>query len=312
MAAMSNQLKRTLFAILCLIWGSTWLAIRLTVAELPPLTGAGLRFVLATVCVLAYALFRKKSLRLAKPGLHGWMMLCALLVYVIDYGLIYWAEQFISAGVTAIFFATFPLFTALFSRLILAEREISRTGLLGIVLGFLGIVIVFFDQLIQTRFQTIIMLASLAVVVAAVSAGLATVLVKKVARGIPALAVTFHQLFWGSIFLALLSLLFTPLPRSLPSMTALGATFYLGTVGTALAFVLYYRLLQEKSAVSISTIGYITPLIALLLDFLVFTAIPPLKTWLGMLIVFLAIYLVNRPGPLPALPLAPEVSREIS
>ncbi len=304
-------MKRFLFALLCLIWGSTWLAIRLTVAELPPLIGAGLRFTLATFCVLAYALAKKQSLRLAKPGLHYWMMLCALLVYVVDYGLIYWAEQFINAGVTAIFFATFPLFTALFSRLILTEREISRSVLLGILLGFLGIVLVFLDQLLQTRFQKTVMLASLAVVVAAVSAGLATVLVKKTARGIPALSVTFHQLFWGSIFLALLSLIFTPLPRSLPSMTALGATFYLGTVGTALAFVIYYRLLQEKSAVSISTIGYITPLIALLLDFLVFSTIPPLKTWLGMLIVFLAVYLVNRPGPLPTLPLKPVVSREI-
>jgi drug/metabolite transporter (DMT)-like permease len=296
---MTQKQSRLLFLTLCLIWGTTWLAIRLTVTAMSPLTGASLRFILATAAVLIFARVKGFSLRLPSRAMHGWMVICAILTYVLDYGLIYWAEQHLSAGVTAIFFATFPLFTALFGFWLLPGRELNRTGFIGIFLGLAGIVIIYHDQLMATRFDRLILLASLAVTLAALSAALSMVLVKKKVGAINSVSVTFHQLVWGTLGLVVLALLFEPLPRSLPPSTALLATIYLGLVGTALAFILYYRLLQDKTAVFVSTIGYITPLVAVLLDLLLFGLMLPLRTWLGLGVVFSGIYLVNKPQEKP-------------
>lgn len=287
-----------IFSLLCLIWGTTWLAIRLTVSELQPFTGASLRFVLATIFVFLFVRFRSISLRLPSAQLHSWMIITAVLTYVIDYGLIYWAEQHLSAGVTAIFFATFPIFTALFGFWILPGRELNRSGVTGIFLGFTGILIVFFNQLSGTRFEQTVLLASFAVILAAAAAALATVLVKKKCSGLTSAAVTFHQLLWGTLGLLLLALAFEPFPTRLPSITAVSAIFYLGIIGTALAFILYYRLLQDKTAASMSSIGYITPLVAVMVDFLIYGDMIPLRTWLGLSIVFCGIYLINRKQPL--------------
>jgi len=291
---MTQKQSFVIFASLCFIWGTTWLAIRVTVAELSPLTGASLRFILATICVLLYARYKRISLSLPSRTLYFWMILCALLTYVIDYGLIYWAEQYLSAGVTAIFFATFPLFTALFGFWLLPDRELSSGGTLGVVLGFAGVIIVFLDQLLSTRFEKTVLLASLAIILAAMAAALSTVLVKKVATGISSAAVTFHQLIWGTFGLLLLAIIFEPLPAHIPEITTISAIIYLGIIGTALTFILYYRLLQDKTAASMSTIGYITPLVAVIIDFFIFGYLLPIRTWLGLLIVFSGIYLINK------------------
>ncbi len=295
---MTQKRSIFIFITLCIIWGTTWLAIRLTVAELTPLTGATLRFILATICVLIFARIKGMAMSLPSRKLHFWMIVCAMLTYVIDYGLIYWAEQYLSAGVTSIFFATFPLFTALFGFWLLPGRELTRVGTVGILLGFSGVIIVFFDQLMSTRFDRTVFLASLAVILAALAAGLSTVLVKKVTSGISSVSVTFYQLIWGTAGLLLLSLIFEPLPSRIPSFTAISAILYLGIIGTALAFILYYRLLQDKTATSMSTIGYITPLVAVMIDFFLFGDLLPLKTWLGLLIVFSGIYLINKKSKL--------------
>lgn len=292
---MNQKQSRLLFLTLCLIWGTTWLAIRLTVSDMNPMTGASLRFILATGAVLLFARLGRFTLHLPSAAMHRLMIISAMLTYVVDYGLIYWAEQYLSAGVTAIFFATFPLFTAVFGFWLLPDRELNRLGVLGIMLGLLGIVIIYYDQLMATRFDRLILLASLAVTLAAMAAAFSMVLVKKKAGALSPVSVTFHQLVWGTMGLTILALIFEPIPSRMPSSTALLATLYLGIVGTALAFILYYRLLQDKSAVFVSTIGYITPLVAVMLDLVLYGLFLPMRTWLGLAVVFLGIYLVNSP-----------------
>ena len=100
------------FILLCLIWGFSWVAIRISLEGIPPFLGAGLRFLIAVPLLLLYLRFR--GIPLAVPRqVCGLVLFTAVLIYGIDYGLVYWSEQYLSAGVTAILFATFPFFTFL-------------------------------------------------------------------------------------------------------------------------------------------------------------------------------------------------------
>ena len=101
------------FIVLCFIWGTTWLAIKFTLEGLPPFFGAALRFVVAAILLLIYVAIRKISLRINRK--EFWIIaFSAFLIYALDYGLIYWGEQYLEAGVTAIFFSTFVLCMILF------------------------------------------------------------------------------------------------------------------------------------------------------------------------------------------------------
>ena len=119
-----------LYVVLCLIWGSTWLAIKVGLAGVPPFLAAGLRFLLSAALVGVVLAVRRKPLRLTHDD-----MVCVLslgiLVFWLDYAAVYWAEMRISSGLTAILFSTMPLMTALLSRFWTHSETLSNRKLLG-------------------------------------------------------------------------------------------------------------------------------------------------------------------------------------
>ena len=134
------------FILLCLIWGSTWMAIKLGLSDAPPLYAAGIRFVLA-VSILYAIVFSKKYrlpntlrgfLRLGYPGLY---------MFGASYALIYFAEQHISSALTSVLFAAYPLMIAFLSIWVLSHEKIRPAGWLGLALGFVGIVVISYDSL---------------------------------------------------------------------------------------------------------------------------------------------------------------------
>src|SRR5712691_9682330 len=104
-----------LYSLICLIWGSTWLAIKIGLAGVPPFLAAGSRFVLATLLVGLVLAARRTRLRLTRDDTIC-VLSAGVLVFWIDYAAVYWAETRISSGLTAILFSTMPLMTALLSR----------------------------------------------------------------------------------------------------------------------------------------------------------------------------------------------------
>ena len=132
-------------------------------------------------------------------------------------------------------------------------------------------------------------MASLAVIVAAASGGLAVVLVKKNLDRMNSFKLTLTQLLFGLGFLLMIGLLTESTSTFKLNGRVAAAVIYLGTVGTAFAFVLYYRLLREMSAITISLIVYITPVIALIVDYIFLGEIIQLRSVVGMLVIFAGI-----------------------
>ncbi|MCP5104305.1 MAG: DMT family transporter [bacterium] len=287
---MNNALKITGLVFLCLVWGINWVAIKISLEGFPPMTSAALRFLLASVVMLLYVKWKRLPIKVTRR--EFWLLaITALLVYALDYGLIFWGEQYLSAGVTSIFFSTFALFTAIFSNFVFKNEAFSWNKFIGLTAGFAGILLVFYDQLAGTRFNLMVILASGAIVIAAVCAAAATVIVKKYISGMNPVRLSFHQTWMGAFFLLLIAAA-TENPGQIQLSTrAVLAMLYMGIAASAAAFVVYYRLLKEMSAVSLSFIIYVIPLVALLADFILLNEVIPLRSLVGMVIIFSGIWL---------------------
>ena len=271
-------------AIICLIWGTTWIAIKYSLQGIPPFLGAALRFALAAGCLYVYARSRRISLKLA-PGDFKHIFSSAVFLYLLDYGLIYWGEQYLYGGVTAVFFATFPLFTALISTLVFKSEPLRWQKLAGLLLAFGGISLIFYDQLLITRFSGWVLWATIAIVLSARAAAVSLVIVKKHLSHLQTASLTLHQMLWGVVLLAITGVLRgEPWPTSI-SFPVVLAVLYLGIFGSAIAFLIYYSLLKQMSAVSLSSMIYVTPLVAIVTGWLLLGEAITLRMMLGTAIV---------------------------
>ena len=155
---------------------SEWLAIKFSLQGIPPYLGAAFRFTVASLLLFTYARLSKVPMRLNKSDFKN-VFISALLLYPVDYGLIYWSEQHLSAGVTAIFFATFPLFMSIFSNFIFKNETFDKWKFSGVIIGFSGVVFIFYEQLLLTHYQFIVVIAIIAVIVSAAAAAISTLIV---------------------------------------------------------------------------------------------------------------------------------------
>ena len=293
---MTNTLKFFGLVFLCLAWGINWVAIKISLEGLPPMFSASFRFFLAIIILFFYIKGKRISLKLTGRELRL-ILVTGVFMYLLDYGLIYWGEQYLSAGVTSIFFSTFALFTALFSNFVFRNEAFRWDKFAGLLVGFAGILVVFYDQLEITRFDLMVTLASGAIILSAVFAALATVIVKKYLSHMNPVPLSFYQTIMGTFFLALLSVMTENVQQIHLSMNVFLAVIYMGAVSSAIAFVVYYKLLKQMSAVSLSFIIYIIPIVALVADFVFYKQVLPIRSFVGMVIIFSGIWLSRQKRP---------------
>jgi drug/metabolite transporter (DMT)-like permease len=255
-----------------------------------PFSGASYRFFLAVILFSLTLALGKRPWRLPK-SVYPIVLFSSSLMYTMDYGLIYWAEQTLSAGLAATLFATYPLFTALFSQLVYRMEPFHGRTPLGLSVAIFGIGWIHQDSFSQQSSLLAQWLPSLAVLLAAMCAGWSTVLYKRHLSSFSTITINFHQMLLGSFSLFLIAL-FTQEPLTGTTKgpwVGLGAIIYLAIVPTFLAFIFYYRLLQKWSAVSATLLTYFLPGVAILLEFLLLgTPIHP-EVGVGMVLILVGL-----------------------
>jgi drug/metabolite transporter (DMT)-like permease len=254
------------FAMLCGIWGSTWLVIKIGLEGTPPLLAASLRFVVASATLLALcAVFRSKLPR----GRTEWALVAfyGIVLFAADYGLIYWGEgNGAASGLSAVLFATFPFQTAIAAHALLRQERLSIQKLGGIAIGFAGIAFIFRGQLATSADLFFPMLA---IILAATCAAVASVAVKRWGHDTDPVSLNAFAMGTGAVALAAVSLLAGE-PWTVPSWPAgILAIVYLGLAGSVVAFVTYLWLLKRIEATSLSYIAFVNPIVAVLLGYLV-------------------------------------------
>ncbi len=279
-----------LVALLCLIWGSTWLGIKIGLEDFPPFLSAGLRFAIASLVLFAIAKVGKARF---PQNASTCFRICitAIFMYVLTYALVYWGAQYISSGLASVLFSTHPFFVALFAHSILPAERFTLAKGIGLLLGVGGVLIIFSEKL--GLGPDLALWGMVALVASAATSGYAIVLVKRYLTEISPIVLTTMQMTLAAVLIILLGLVTEDLRTMRFTTSALGSLLYLSLVGSALTFSLYYWLLGRIEATRLALIAFATPVVALFLGWATYGEKIDARTLLGAALVFLGIYIVN-------------------
>jgi drug/metabolite transporter (DMT)-like permease len=255
------MLAAALYALICLIWGSTWLAIKVGLVGVPPFLGAGLRFLLATLLVGVALGIRHRRFQLTRDDKICVLSL-GLLVFWIDYAAVYWAETRISSGLTAILFSTMPLMTSLLSTYWTRSETLGGRKIAGILVGVLGTMLLFWPHERLGLEQALGMLAALG---ASLCAAINLVTMKKHGRHGDPTVLNFLGMGIGAACLLGMSAALEGWSGVVWSRTNVLALVYLSVFGSVIAFSAYYYVIKRMDATIVSLSTLIIPIVALVL-----------------------------------------------
>lgn len=246
----------------CLIWSSVWLVIKIGLRDLPPVSFAGYRLVVALV-VLAPVLLARRTLRGRTAAEWRLIIGTGVLLLGVNYAFVFWGAQFISSGLTAVIQAATPAFGVVVTHLVTREK-VRRSELVAIALGIAGLAIIFGENIELAG--TPALLGAVAVAAGALCVAIAYVFVGARGKQIPPLTLISGQMLAGAAPLLIGGAIAEGSPlRFRWTGTAVWALLYLAIAGSVAAFWLNYWLLKRVSATVVMSMSIVEPLIAVLL-----------------------------------------------
>jgi drug/metabolite transporter (DMT)-like permease len=260
---MSERLRVILgFILISTVWGSTWLAIKVGVESAPPLMNAGLRFLLASL--ILYAILRVRKLEIPwTPDARRLYLIMGLISYAIPFALVYWAEQYVDSGLSCILFAAFPFWVAVFSHFFLSGERLTAFTLSGVLLGLIGICVIFWGDFHAMSLLTGAGMGAL--VVSTIMQAFSLIEIKKRGHHISPVVMNFVSMSIACVVLLAASLSIEPWGGTVWTVGGVGSMLYLALVGSVLTFVTYYWLLKRVAPVYLSLSSFINPIVAVLL-----------------------------------------------
>lgn len=281
-----------LYAVNCLIWGSSWLVIKIGLEEdLSPFLFAGLRFLIAVVFFYTFLKLQRFSLKIKKGELKHLLFLAASMI-AIPYGLIFWGEQYTNSAMGAIIMCAMPLFIFPISYIMKSDEELNVTKFIGVVLGLGGVVVIFYPKLVGGISSV---KGDLAIFLSMIIYSLGTVYIKKYAHDIPSRKLAFYQLLFGAPFLIIIGLIFESPAlfwAELGNWKAIAALLYLGIFGSVVTFTIYYWMIKRIGAVASTSAAFVEVAVAVFLDWLIMSVIPHPYTWVGVVLIFIGVWMV--------------------
>jgi drug/metabolite transporter (DMT)-like permease len=285
---------RLVWLLLCCIWGSTWLFIKLGLEDLPPLTFAGIRFLIASIILLA--LLRIRGHALPRSG-RDWLLLAIVGVtaFSLNYGLLFWGEQYIPSGLAALLQATAPAFGLVVAHFYLPSERMTLAKVGGVLVGVLGVGVIFSNQLKVAGPRALA--GCLALLVSAVCVAYSNVLVKAYSNHLEPTVLAAGQMMCGLVLLLVVGIPLEGNPFKFHwTPLAFLALFYLAIVGSVIAFILYYWLMQRMDVTNTLLIALVTPVVAVTLGMIVLKEKLEWRTLAGgaMIISGLALIVLRR------------------
>jgi drug/metabolite transporter (DMT)-like permease len=260
--------KRLLaFLLLSLIWGSTWMFVKIGLAVLPPFTFAGLRFGAAAVLLWGLVWWRGSALPRAwsEWRLIVWV---GLLGMSLNYGLIFWGGKYIPSGVSAVLQAMIPAFGLVLAHYFLPNEKITWRKALGVMTGIAGVALIFSSQF---KLEGAMALAgSAALLTSALTVAITNIVVKAHGQAIDPVAMAAAQMTIGVIPLWLIGALWEGNPLHFAWTRSLVlCLLYLIVIGTTLPFTLFYWLIRQIDITRTMLISLIVPVVAMILGMFV-------------------------------------------
>lgn len=249
--------------ILCIVWGTTWIFIKIGLDDLPPVSFAALRFLVAVLILLPIVWRIKVEVPKTRKD---WLVIAVtgFLQFFVNYGLLFWGEQHITSGLAAVLQATIPAFGLGLARIYIPSEKITFLKVASLLIGIAGVAIIFNEQLSLGGWLAF--WGSVAVVVGAFCAAYASVLTKAYGSATHPANLVFWQMLVGLIPLTILGLVTEGSPLDFRwTASAIFCVLYLAVMGSIVAFWLYYWLLRHMDVSKAMMISLVTPLIAVII-----------------------------------------------
>src|ERR1700684_4352710 len=276
------------FAAIYVLWGSTYLAIRIAVQLVPPLFAAGTRFFLAGT--LLYAVMRLRGRPRPAGKEWGSLAVIGLLMFVVTYGAVFWAEKYVPSGLTSVLEATLPLMTIALEVFVFRQQRFRWTLLITIAVGFAGVLL-----LLLRNPQHIAILPCAAILGGGTAWSLGAVLTRALplpkSKGITAGA---EMMIGGAILLILSALTGEMHPFPHISVKAVLALGYLVVAGSLLGFSAFVWLLARMPATRVASHAYVNPVVAVALGYFVAGEVVTTRTLIGTGLVLASVVLILR------------------
>jgi len=281
------------FAIIYFVWGSTFLAIRVGVHEVPPLLFAAMRFLTAGILLFGWTMLRKEK----APSGREWISvsLLAFLIFVVDYGLLFWAEQRVASGIAAVMMAVIPAFMALFEIIFLRTQRLTVRLCAALLIGFAGVAVLM-SHSFNLGSAAIDTVGAVALIIASMSWAIASVLSRKLQLPQSKVVSSGTQMLAGGAMLTLGSAALGEFRNFHPEMISTRAWFslvYLIVAGSIIGFTAYVWLIHHESPTKVGTYAYVNPVVAVLLGyFLGGESLGP-RTIVGTLFILISVVLIT-------------------
>ncbi len=280
-----------LLLLLASLWGPSFLFIKVAVQEISPLQLAALRIGIAAVLINVFLILKRQRLT---TNLKFWkyVAVAGFFAHSLPFILINWGEQYIDSGLASILNGLTPLSTIILANFMISEEKLTKKNLLGVLLGFVGLVVLVMPNVVDGLQAT--QAGIFAVFFGAISYGIGMVYSKKYLKNTPPVHAPSAQLLMASLYLIPLSLLVDS-PSNLLNVSwqATGSVLILAVFGTAIAFVIYYKLIEVASTSFLSLVTYLMPIFGVALGVLFMNEIISLSMIGGMILILTGIMVVN-------------------
>lgn len=285
------------FAAVYIIWGTTYLAIKIGVEEMPPFLMASFRYIIAGIVLLGICLIRKENI--VVKNIFANLLLGAFLL-LLGQGILFWVEQYLSSGLTAVFIGSLPICYLLVDVRNWKTYFKSKLTIASILLGLIGIMMLFKDQMSipqQAGNVNMQVIASFVVLGSCFCWAIGSLYYKNSFPKGSLFCDIGWQLIGGAIVCLIVSLMADNLDTfyfNQVSLKTWGAIVYLSIAGSIVAFTASYYLLSVRPAPVVGTYAYVNPVIAVLLGFLLADERITISQVIGIVIILVAAYLSNR------------------
>jgi drug/metabolite transporter (DMT)-like permease len=262
----SQAVIRLTMAVLCLIWGSTWIVIKGGLRDLPPLTSAGARFVIAAIIMIGVAAVLSRREGGGAPPVWLWLVQGSA-NFAVTYGIVYHAETVLPSGLVSLLWGVFPILQALAGHWFLPGERLRAGQWVGFGVALAGVVLLFRTDL--RGFGAAGIPTAVLVLLSPIAAVIGTTLVKRYGGGVSSTLLNRNGMFVAAALLVAAALAFERDAQPAWTAPAIASVLYLSVVGTVLTFSLFFWLLRYAAAHRLALIAYITPAIALILGWVV-------------------------------------------
>jgi drug/metabolite transporter (DMT)-like permease len=281
------------FAIIYIVWGTTYLAIRVGVEEVPPFLLAAIRFLIAGGVIYGWMTARGER----SPTPREWLgaSLIGIMIFVLDYGVLFWAEKRVPSGVTAIMMATIPVFTALSEIIILRTQKLTARLTLALLIG-IGGVAVLISRSLHLAGAPVDTMGAIALIFASISWSIASILTRKLPLPSSKVMSSGAQMLTGGFFLLLTSATLGEFRNFHPlsvSRAAWFALLYLIVAGSIIAYTAYVWLIHHESPTKVGTYAYVNPVVAVLVGYFMGGEALGVRTILGTLFVLTSVVVIT-------------------